>query len=207
MTAQTTPREFQHQLRSLFAVLRTLVRHTSEGRISVEEYAAHLEGRIGALARVHEILMRAPGEGADLYELVYGEFISQAIPETSFHASGPEVRIAPKSATALTLAFHELTVNALTHGALSTATGRAEVTWNIQAPSGESWLHLDWKEFGAGPPRDSPGTGGFGNELIERMLPYELSARTTLSATREGIYVQLQIPAIAGNIIWRHTAA
>jgi two-component sensor histidine kinase len=122
-------------------------------------------------------------------------------------ASGPEVRIAPDSATALTLAFHELTVNALTHGALSTAAGRAEVTWDIQTRSGESWLHLDWKEFGAGRPHDPLAPKGFGNELIERMLPYELSARTTLSATREGIYVQLQIPATAGNTIWRHAAA
>ena len=100
MTAPTTPREYQHQLRSLFAVLRTLVRHTKEGRTSVEEYAAHLEGRIGALARVHEILMRVPGEGADLYELVYGEFVSQVIPETSFLASGPPRDSATSSSSA-----------------------------------------------------------------------------------------------------------
>ena len=35
MTAQTTPREYQHQLRSLFAVLRTLVRHTKEGELLI----------------------------------------------------------------------------------------------------------------------------------------------------------------------------
>src|SRR6185437_265028 len=60
MVMETTPAEFQRQLRGLFAVLRTLVRQTTQGRETVEDYAARLEGRIGALARVHEMLMRAP---------------------------------------------------------------------------------------------------------------------------------------------------
>ena len=63
MTMDTTPAEFQRQLRGLFAVLRTLVRQTTGRRESVEDYAARLEGRIGALARVHEMLMRAPADG------------------------------------------------------------------------------------------------------------------------------------------------
>ena len=71
MTTETTAAEFQRQLRGLFAVLRSLVRQTAQGRESVEDYAARLEGRIGALARVHEMLMRAPPDGVDLlqYEL------------------------------------------------------------------------------------------------------------------------------------------
>src|SRR5689334_11471879 len=84
MTHQTTPPEFQRQLRSLFATLRTLTRGTLEGRDSTEDYAAHLEGRIGALARAHEMVMRAPPEGTDLQELVCGELLSQAVPQQQF---------------------------------------------------------------------------------------------------------------------------
>src|SRR4051812_33091421 len=60
MTAQDQNAEFRRQLRSLFALLRAIVRRSAEGERSKSDYAAHLEGRIGTLARVHDMLMRAP---------------------------------------------------------------------------------------------------------------------------------------------------
>jgi len=200
------PHEFQRQLRNLFAVLRTLVRQMTEGRDSVEDYAAHLEGRIGALARVHEILMRAPQEGVDLYELVCGELLAQAIPANRFHLGGSEVRIACESVVALALTFHELTVNALTHGAFATAEGRAEITWTIETDSGHPELYFQWQEIGTPLPPDPWRSKGFGSEVIERMLPYELNAHTSCGATDEGILVKLLIPASAVGTIWRPVA-
>jgi two-component system CheB/CheR fusion protein len=201
-----TQHEFQRQLRNLFAMLRTLVRQTTEGRISVEDYAAHLEGRIGALARVHELLMRAPQEGADLHELVSGELLAQAIAEDRFHLGGSEVRIASESVVALALTFHELTVNALTHGAFSTTAGRAEISWRIESEMSQPWLHFEWQELGVPLKKDPWDTKGFGSEVLERMLPYELNARTSCGATDEGIRVILRIPASAVGAIWRPLA-
>ena len=40
-------------------------------------------------------------------------------------------------------------------------------------------------------------------ELIERMLPYELGARTSLEWPEDGIRVRLLIPARAGVPVWR----
>jgi|SRR5581483_11232 len=198
-----TPHEFQRQLRNLFAVLRTLVRQTTDGRDSVDDYAAHLEGRIGALARVHEILMRAPQEGIDLYELVCGELLAQAIPANRFRLGGSEVRIACESVVALALAFHELTVNALTHGAFATTEGRAEISWTIETNGGRPELHFQWRELATPLPPAPWKTRGFGSEVIERMLSYELNAHTSCGATEQGILVTLLIPASAVGIIWR----
>ena len=203
MAGPTTPREFQRQLRSVFAILRTLVRQTKEGRQSIEDYAAHLEGRIGALARVQEILLRAPDEGADLYELVCGELISQAIPQSRFDARGPEVRITQESAAALTLTFHELTVNAMTHGALATSEGHVRIRWSLRTENGRRWLDLAWDELNGAPPGDITRKQGFGTELLERMLPYELGARPARTCAEDGIRIRLQIPAAAGGLIWR----
>ena len=201
-----TSHEFQRQLRGVFTVLRTLVRQTKEGRHTVEDYAAHLESRIGALARVQEIVMRAPAEGVDLYELVCGELLAQVIPEDRFELNGPEVRVAPEAATALTLAFHELTVNALTHGAFSVPAGRVWIAWTIQSePTGgkPAGLAFEWHEFGVELSDQAPSKKGFGCEVLERLLPYELSAHTTFKATREGVRVSLLIPAPAGGTVWR----
>jgi two-component sensor histidine kinase len=203
MTMETTPAEFQRQLRGLFAVLRTLVRQTTQGRELVEDYAARLEGRIGALARVHEMLMRAPADGVDLQEIVCAELLAQAVAETRYSIEGPEIRIARESATSLALAFHELTLNALEHGALTRSRGTIEVTWRPSHQDGTDWLQVRWCEHRPAGDVTARGAKGFGWELIERMLPYELSARTRIELPDEGVRVEMLIPAVANVVIWR----
>jgi two-component sensor histidine kinase len=203
MSHQTTPPEFQRPFRSLFAILRTLIRGTLERRQSVEDYAAHLEGRIGALARAHEMVMRAPPEGTDLQELGCGELLSQAVPQQQFTVEGPEIRISSESAAPLALAFHELTMNAITHGAFATGTGKADVTWRCLHEDGSDWLRINWDEHDVTLQEDESPHKGFGCELIERMLPYELGAMTTFRVTRGGARVEFLIPGAAANPVWR----
>jgi two-component system, chemotaxis family, CheB/CheR fusion protein len=203
---QTSAAEFHRQLRSLFAVLRILVRQSSQRRDSVEDYSAHLEGRVGALARVHEMLMRAPHEGVDLQEIVCGELLAQTVPDEKYSIGGPEIRIAREPAAALGLAFHELSVNAMTHGAFAAPHGRVEVRWSIRGENGGSWLRIQWREHDVGG-TTKPSHKGFGMELVERMLPYELSARTTVDFASDGVRVQLLIPQAAATPIWRHGPA
>jgi two-component system, chemotaxis family, CheB/CheR fusion protein len=195
--------EFHRQLRSLFAMLRTLVRQSSEGRTSVEDYAAHLEGRIGCLSRVHEMLMRPPLEGADLQELVCGEILSQAILEEQYRVNGPEIRIGRESTAALALVVHELSINAMTHGALTLPEGAIEVSWQVVRENDADWLAFDWIEHGATFHGTAPARRGFGWELFERMLPYELNARTSIEFLSAGLRARFLIPAAAAVTIWQ----
>jgi two-component sensor histidine kinase len=200
---QSSQTEFHRQLRSLFAILRTLVRDSSEGRSSVEDYAAHLEGRIGALARVHEMLMRAPAEGVDLQEVVCGELLSQAVPDERYRIDGAEIRVARESTVAIALAIHELTVNALTHGSLAEPAGTVDVTWRVLRENDGDWLAFHWTEHGMTSNGEPPLRRGFGWELFERMLPYELNARTTFEFSREGLRARFLIPSAATSAIWQ----
>jgi len=149
------------------------------------------------------MLMRAPPEGVDLQELVCGELLSQAIPQQRFDIEGPEIRIQRESAAPLALAFHELAMNAVTHGAFATGTGKAEVTWQCLHEDGSEWLQLHWREEGLTLDADQALRKGFGCELIERMLPYELGATTTFRLTHEGARVEFLIPEATGNPVWR----
>jgi len=201
--ASTTPPEFQRQLRSLFATLRTLVRKTVAHRESVEDFAAHLEGRIGCLARAHAMLLRAPPEGVDLHELVCAELLSQAIPEDHFRAGGPEIRIDRESAAPLALAFHELTMNALAFGTLARHKNAVDVSWQTVMNAGSEWLQIVWQETGLSIANPSDLPKGFGSELIERMLPYELGAQTTRDFTHDSLRVEFLIPQVAEMRIWQ----
>jgi len=198
---QTSPAEFHRQLRSVFAILRTLVRQSAEGHVEVDDYVAHLEGRIGSLARAHEILMRAPPEGVDLQEMVCGELLSQALLDEQFKVDGPAIRVSREATAAIALALHELTVNAMTHGALARRGGRVIVSWSTQQQDGADSLHFIWAEHGG--VLAHPTRRGFGWELFERMLPYELNARTALEFSNEGLRAQFSMPATATSPTWQ----
>ena len=63
----------------------------------------------------------------------------------------------PASAQAIGLALHELATNAAKYGALSTDTGRADVSWGIDGDT----LTISWTER-EGPPVSAPKRRGFG---------------------------------------------
>jgi two-component system CheB/CheR fusion protein len=202
MTAGNSSAEFHRQLRSLFAVLRVIVRRSAEGESSKNDYAAHLEGRIGALARVHDMLMRAPDIGIDLEELVHGELLVQAVPSQKYRATGPETRIGHEAAVPLALALHELTVNALLHGALGATEGNLEIHWDHLHTERAGPLRLIWEERGVQTRRDAPTRKGFGLELIERTLPYELDACTRVDWPDQGLRIEILLPAAGKATIW-----
>jgi two-component system CheB/CheR fusion protein len=186
--------EHRRQVRHLLAVIRAIVRRTAHSSESVEDFAAHLEGRLGALARVQEILMRVGGDGVDLAELVSGEFLAEAIADERVEIEGPRVRLAGFVAASLALALHELTTNAIKFGALSTSRGRISVRWNVDShDSGR--VRLEWQEHGISIVTDAPRVVGFGTELIERTLPYELRARTALDFAPGGVHCLIEFRA------------
>ena len=91
-------------------------------------------------------------------------------------------------AQALGLALHELATNAAKHGALGQPEGQLAITWRIEPRDGERHAVVDWKESGvAMPPPGEQRRYGFGSELIERALPYQLGAETSLSFEPDGV--------------------
>ena len=203
MTTDNSNAEFRRQLRSLFALLRAIVRRGADGESSKSDYAAYLEGRVGALARVQDMLMRAPEDGIDLEELVHGELLAQATPATRYRAIGPDTRIAREAAMPMALALHELALNALLHGVLGGSTGELEIRWDHGATDGQRRLRLVWEERGAPMSRHPPTSKGFGLELIEKTLPYELDACTRVEWPANGARIEILLPAEGRAIFWR----
>jgi two-component sensor histidine kinase len=177
--------EHRRQIRGLLAMIRAIIRRTARSDQSAEEYAGLLEGRLGALARVQDMLMRVPHAGADLMELASAEFLAQGVPEDRVTLAGPSVPLAGSVAASLALAFHELTTNAIKFGALSAAHGRVTVAWEEIEQDG--FLRLEWRETGVPILLTAPPTNGFGVELLENTLPYELGARTSVELAPGGL--------------------
>jgi PAS domain S-box-containing protein len=197
--------ELQHRTRNLLAVVRSITNRTLARSSSLEEFRASFRDRIEALARVSGLLSRLnEGERITFSELIRTELCGHGITEGIEHEgqvslNGPEnVKLRSSTVQTLALGLHELTTNALKYGALSRPEGRLSVCWSIERRAqGERWLKVEWRETGIPVQpglNDNPEGKGYGRELIERALPYQLNAETTYAITPEGVRCAITLP-------------
>lgn len=193
--------ELQHRTRNLIAVVRAMSTRTLKTSASLQEYNLRFGSRLEALARVNGLLSRLEdGDRVTIDELLLAEFKSHGIvgrDSGQVRISGPDgVRLPSASVQTLALALHELLTNATKHGALSRPDGRLTVEWKILAGK-EPQLQMVWCETGITPPvaQQTPARyGGYGRELIERALPYQLGAQTDYRLDETGLICSVTLP-------------
>jgi two-component system CheB/CheR fusion protein len=199
--------ELQHRTRNLMAVVQSVILRTIRGSQSLEDFSAQVSERIQALARVQGILsQRAGGKRVAFDTLLRSELSAHVELDAEGKAAqisieGP-IGIPLQSSLVQTfaLALHELATNAVKYGALASPQGHLTVRWSkVLSADSRPCLHLDWRESGvADMPADGakPYGDGYGRELIERALPYQLGARTSYCFTGDGVHctIEMEIP-------------
>lgn len=186
--------ELQHRVRNVLALVRSIIRRSSYAGASAEDFSSHLEARVSALARTQGSLSIDVRDGSDLEDLLRAELAANAVRDTQFSINGPPLRLSVRATETMALTLHELTMNALKFGALGASTGHISVDWSIDDSASPPRLHWRWCESGVGVATPAPQRRGFGQELIERVLPYELGARTTLTFAPGGVRCEIDLP-------------
>jgi PAS domain S-box-containing protein len=187
--------ELQHRVRNTLSVIRSIVRRTVQTSKSVEDYAMHLDGRINAFARVQTAVARDPAAGLDLTQLVADELLTCVAQEgEQVRIVGPSVRLQPKAAETFGLAIHELATNAVKHGALSVPHGDIRISWRVQNGEETPQLVFEWKESGLNKVAAKRRRRGFGTDLLERTLTYELKAKTMQAFEPDGLRCTIELP-------------
>jgi PAS domain S-box-containing protein len=187
--------ELQHRVRNTLSVIRSITRRTAETSQSVEDYAMHLDGRINAFARVQTAVARDPTAGLDLTDLVADELLTYAAHQgEQVRITGPAVRLQPKAAEMFGLAVHELATNAVKHGALTVPQGRIQISWRVQNSTEVPRLVFEWKESGTPNRAAKRERRGFGTNLLERTLTYELKAKTVQTFEPDGLRCMIELP-------------
>ena len=97
--------------------------------------------------------------------------------------------MSPDTAQTLGLAFHELTMNAARHGALSVSGGSVSVHWERV----DGAVRLEWREKD-GPAVTEPARSGFGRILLERLVGASLGGEVALDFQPEGVVYTLTFP-------------
>jgi two-component sensor histidine kinase len=181
--------ELQHRTRNLLALVQGIARQTARRSADTQTFVSNFSDRLQALSRVQALVGGGAGP-VDLEELLRTELEAQS--GGTYYGkvilSGPNVSLPPAPAQALGLAIHELATNAVKYGALRQEAAKLDVRWTVTSAAHESWIELRWIESGVELPGDlASGRKGYGSELIERALPYQLNARTHLEFGTDGV--------------------
>jgi PAS domain S-box-containing protein len=195
--------ELQHRTRNLISVIRSVARQALEGAASLDDFAQGFNDRLEALSRVQGFLSQSPSAG--LAQLLEAELTAHGIEAKAPRVvlEGPNVDLPAGSVQTLALVVHELTTNALKHGAFARPAGSLSVSWSLQTETETSFLTLVWRESGVAMKEDSdrPMRRGFGLHLIERALPYQLSATTSIEFTPDGLVCRMVLPLGAARSV------
>lgn len=187
--------ELQHRVRNTLGVVRSIARRTAELSANKDELASHLQGRLAAFSRVQAAVTRTPVGGVGLMSIVEDELVAHAARESeAVVVNGPELLLKSRPAESLSLAIHELTSNAVKYGALSEGMGLLSIRWTVEERDGERWLSFRWEEGGMSFSGEPPARRGFGMELLERTLPYELDAVTRADFQPTGFRFAMDLP-------------
>ena len=182
--------ELNHRVKNALATVQSIAAQTLRASPDVASARVAFEARLVALSKAHSVLSERQWEDADLEGLVRQELAAYG-PER-LDVAGPPVMVNSKATIALALVFHELTTNAVKHGALSRPEGRISVTWRALADG----LHIDWVEQG-GPPAVLGERRGFGTRLVGRVVEGELGGTLETRYQESGFGASFAIPAAA----------
>jgi two-component sensor histidine kinase len=189
--------EMSHRVKNLFAVAEGLVRISARGSDTKAEMAESLIGRFHALAGAHSLIR--PGFSADAHSTKVSDLASllsaivkpheRASGPSRFVMDGPAVALGDRAITGIALAFHELTTNAVKHGALKDEDGQVSILWDVE----DGMLAIAWDEGGSAA-ATAPAEGGFGSKLLNDTIARQFAGSLEHLWGAGGLKVNVRIP-------------
>jgi PAS domain S-box-containing protein len=182
----TLAREAEHRTKNILATVQATVNLSQSD--TADGLKRAIEGRIRALAKLHDLFVKSRWTGAELSSIVAQElapYVGEGVARA--RSDGPHVLLAPKAAQAIAVTLHELATNAAKYGSLSVPKGLVEVTWSNAT---DRRLILYWTESG-GPPAKKPTRKGFGTSVIDRMIREQLNGELHLDWRPEGLVCEI----------------
>lgn len=202
--------EMHHRTKNLFAVVASIVRLSRRAHEDDSAaMAAEIEQRLEALSVAHQLILPAitPGSVARaevrLVDLVSTLLAPYGRRGAAPAITGPEVMLGSAATTNLALALHEMATNSAKYGALGHA-GPGAHDLSVGWHHADGHLLIDWIDAGpvgggaaqaACPDADDADTeGGFGSQLIETTIVWQLDGHVSEVPGATGFSLRLTIP-------------
>ncbi|TXN44912.1 PAS domain S-box protein, partial [Methylobacterium sp. WL18] len=143
--------ELNHRVKNTLATVQSMaaqsLKDLGDGAAAGREA---FEARLLSLSRAHDVLTRESWLSADLRGIAVQALRPfQGTEAGRIALDGPDLRLPPEMALALTMILHEVCTNAVKYGALSVPSGRASLGWTLEAGAGGGrTLRIAWRERG-----------------------------------------------------------
>jgi len=192
-------REVSHRSKNLLAIIQSIASQTSQHSDSIESYVQKFRGRVFSLSRSQDLITDSGWRGAHVRELLeqqVGSYVSGRVDMVRFN--GDNTLLSPNAAMHLGLAFHELIINAISHGAILRGDARISVVSALSLDDMGKNLTITWDEpatLEGGRKRAaiSP-TSRFGRAILERVVPTSVGGVAEYSLGNSGIHYRIRFP-------------
>lgn len=179
-------REVSHRSKNMLALVLAMARLTGREAIDVKSHLKEFALRVSGLAASQDLIVAADWQHVDFHTLAFSEIEAVARSDAKrIKISGPPLLVTPEAAQTLGMILTELALNAVEHGALSVATGKAQLTWTFP---GDGTIVITWRESD-GPGYDSARPKGYGMSVVERF-------------STQGLKLHSQISDGPGDVTW-----
>ncbi len=163
---QLANNELIHRVKNTLTVVSAIASQTARHSKSMPAFIGAFRERLGALAKVHDMLRPDPAFSPDLKSFVQDILSAYTSSRrAALHVDGPALEIPRNEAVQFSLLINELATNATKYGAWSLPSGVVTVTWSLHTPDDGERVAWVWKETG-GPAVTAPDSAGFGTHVI-----------------------------------------
>jgi two-component sensor histidine kinase len=182
--------ELNHRVRNVMSVAQAVVRLSFTSGSSLGDVQKTCEGRLQALANAMSMLTASDWKSVNFRSLITDEILPFS---ERIETSGPDIALKARSAQTFALLLHELATNAAKHGALSVPRGKVSLNWTIDRSGPEPLFRLTWQELD-GPAVQPPKHRGFGELLVRRIAPRDVSGHGKVTYAATGFIYEIEAP-------------
>ena len=182
--------ELNHRVRNVMSVAQAVVRLSFTSAASLSDVQKTCEGRLQALANAMSLLTASDWKSVNFRSLITDEILPYS---GRIVTKGPDIALKARSAQTFALLLHELATNAAKHGAFSVPSGKVLLEWTIDTSGEEPLFRLMWREL-EGPTVVPPKHRGFGELLVRRIAPRDVSGRGKVNYASSGFEYEIEAP-------------
>jgi PAS domain S-box-containing protein len=180
--------EARHRLKNLMTIIDSLVTSSRprDADDTVDDFQNALLGRLHALSAASDLALAGNYTTMNAKEVIaatLAPFLETESARLTF--DGPDLALKQATGGSLALGVHELTTNAIKHGALSVPEGRVDFRWTIAPDPNGKRVEMVWKESGGPPPR-GPERAGYGARVIAFIPSREHNGKVAMEYPPDG---------------------
>ena len=180
--------ELHHRIKNMLATVGAITHQSLRTAPSMAHASAAIDGRLAALARVHDLLTRVSWENATIESTIRSAIEPFDQGDGRFVISIPSFGMTSSAVIAFGMTLNELCTNTTKFGALSLPAGQVEISGAVN----DGRLQFCWIESG-GPVVAEPIRKSFGTRMITS-LGQQLKGKVTLDYRPSGFVYTLEAP-------------